>query len=372
MKKVLLGTSAIALVGAFATSANAADWDVKVGGFFEARLAYADSDIDGVNFADVDGFDVKQDAEIIFSPSLTLDNGLKFGAQIQLEGNSDGDQIDESFMIIEGSFGRVLLGNENSAGYLMHYTAPDVTFFGVNSGDATAHIPVSGAVGGVSTGDDFFRGTLGATSLENGRNNDAGRITYFTPRFAGFQLGFSYARDGNDDDNAQTDCAQADCNFIDVGANYVNSFGEFDLALSGRWGIRDEDNSDDNAQVYGFGATFGFFGVTIGGSFAEQNNAGTDDGRAFDAGVSYETGPWGFSFTYFNGENVDDENVALGGDEQLQQFMLGMNYKLAKGVDLGAYGVYVDFDEDFSDGGAGTTGDDVDGFIIGTGVRLRF
>ena len=36
MKKVLLSTSAIALVGAVASSASANEWEVGVGGYFEA------------------------------------------------------------------------------------------------------------------------------------------------------------------------------------------------------------------------------------------------------------------------------------------------------------------------------------------------
>ena len=50
-------------------------------------------------------------------------------------------------------------------------------------------LPVNAAewnerVGGVSVGDDFFRGTLGTTFLENDLNNDVQRFTYFTPRFS--------------------------------------------------------------------------------------------------------------------------------------------------------------------------------------------
>jgi hypothetical protein len=380
MRKVLLGTSAIALAGAMATSANAADWDVKVGGYMEQHVVFGSSDVDGLNTADFDGIDVKSDTEIAFKPSITLDNGLKIGADIQLEGNTSGDTIDESFMFIRGSFGEVLLGSENSAGYKMSYSAPDVTFFGLNSGTQDAVIPYSGAVNGVNVGDDVFRGTLGSTFLENDRNNDALRITYFTPRFAGFQVGASYARDGNDDDNTQVDCDNVTCHFFDIGANYVNSFGGFDVAVSGRWGIGVNDAvGAENPQVWGAGLNLGFAGVTLGGSFAEQNNSsnGLQDGISYDAGISYETGPWGFSFTYFHGENTDDEigsgatAIALANDEEQDAFLLGMNYKLAKGVSLGAYGGYVEFDEETNDAGV-AGGDDVDGFFIGTGVKISF
>ena len=391
MKKVLLGTSAIALACAYATSASAADFEVKVGGYFESQVGFVSTSVNNLVSEDYDGVDVKQDTEINFKPSITLDNGLKIGADIQLEANTSGDQIDESFLFIKGSFGEVLLGSENSAGYKMGYVAPDVTFFGVNSGDASNYIPFSGAAvngvgGAVTTGADVFRRTLGATSIENvgNVNNDSQRITYFTPRFAGFQLGVSYAREAGQDSSGPVNVnALNPNNLIDVGANYVNSFGAFNVAVSGRWGIASDDRAavagtdiGKDPQVWGAGLVLGYDtgagSVSVGGSFAEQNNSDVRDGTAFDAGISYETGPWGFSFTYFRGENVNNENAgALNNDEELQQFLLGVNYKLAKGVNVGAFGAYVDFDEETSDGGA-VGGDDVDGFIIGTGIRISF
>ncbi|MEM8820488.1 MAG: porin, partial [Pseudomonadota bacterium] len=327
------------------------------------------------------GVDVKQDTEVRFLPSITLDNGIKIGADIQLEANTSTDQIDESFLFIDGSFGRVQLGNENSAGYTMTIAAPDVTLIGVNSGSLTAWIPFSGSAGNaasgtVATGADIFRGTLGATFIENLRNNDAARITYFTPRLAGVQVGFSYARDPADDSNTQFDTNGVIDNFIDFGANYVQSFGGFDVAVSGRWGVAFNPDGS-NPQVFSAGANFGFAGVTIGGSWAEQNNGGTDDGQAFDVGISYETGPWGVSFTYFNGENVDEENPTnvFGNDEEIDQFLVGVTYALAKGVRLGAFGAYVDFEEDNGDAAgnvASSSGDDVDGFVVGTSIGVSW
>ena len=139
MRKILLGTSALALAGAFASPAASAEWSVRVGGFMEQFVAFASSD---ANFAgEFDGIDSKQDAEIWFLPSITLDNGIKIGANVQLEAFQGGDQIDESFMYIKGSFGQILLGKENSAGYKMTYAAPDVTFININSGSTTLFIP---------------------------------------------------------------------------------------------------------------------------------------------------------------------------------------------------------------------------------------
>ena len=382
MKKVLLGTSAIALAGAFASPAAAAEWEVRVGGYMEQFVAYADVDADFPG--KFDGVDAKQDAEIFFLPSITLDNGIRIGANIQLEGAGGlgtPDTIDESYLFIQGSFGEILLGSENSAGYKMTYAAPDVTFLNVNSGSTTAFIPWSGG----GAGSDVFRGTLGTTFLENERNNDAQRITYFTPRFAGFQVGVSYARDGNQDSNAQVDTDSVNIHDIfDVGANYVNSFGDFNVALSGRWGTASQAGSDPT--IWSAGLNLGYAGFTIGGSYSEQNKAELQDGHSYDAGVSYETGPWGFSFTYFHGENrgnpdgtgvfafggtgptATESTVAETGDEEVDQFLVGISYSLAKGVTLSGYGAYVDFD----DAGGGVSSDDVDGFIVGTGIKISF
>lgn len=392
MKKVLLGTSAIALAGAFTSQASAAEWEVRVGGYMEQYVAYADVDAKGgtgvfTGDEEFDGVDSKQDNEIHFLPKITLDNGIEIGADVQLEGTTQGDQIDEAFLRIKGSFGEVNLGSENSAGYKMTYAAPDVTFVNVNSGSLTAFVPFSGS----GVGADFFRGTLGTSFVEVGRNNDAQRITYYTPRFAGFQAGVSYARDGNQDSNGQLDTdspfvssgnALAGINdIVDIGANYVNSFGGFDVAISGRYGFSDRSDSAagtsrGNPEVWAAGANLGFGGFTIGGSYADADaDHDQQEGEYWDAGVSYVTGPWAFSFTYARGENKNNEDFGCAlcgnGDEEVQQYLVGANYALAQGVRLGVFGAYVDFEEDF-EAAFGSPGEDVEGWVLGTEMKITF
>ena len=357
MKKVLLGTSAIALAAAFASPAASAEWNVRVGGYMTQAVGYGNSD---ANFSgDWDGVDVLSNSEIHFLPSITLDNGIKFGANVQLEANTSGDTIDESYMFIKGSFGEILLGSENSAGYKMSYAAPNAGIISINSGSFSSWIPFGGH-------GELFRGTLGTTALEVSGNNDSQRITYFTPRFAGFQAGASYARDAQQDSSGPTNSDTGLSDIFDLGANYVNSFGDFDLAVSGRYGNAD-DNSGSNSSIWSVGANIGFAGFTLGGAYAEQNGAShtRQNGESWDVGVSYETGPWGFSAEYFNGTN----QMAFGSpgdDEDLDQYLLSASYKLAKGVKVAAFGAYVDLDEDRGNSG------EVDGFVIGTGVNLSF
>ena len=70
---------------------------ISVGGYMEQWFGYVSSD-DDTSGNDFSGVDIKSDAEIHFKGSTTLDNGIEFGVNVQLEGNGNaGDQIDESY-----------------------------------------------------------------------------------------------------------------------------------------------------------------------------------------------------------------------------------------------------------------------------------
>jgi len=348
MNKILMGTSAVALSSMVATSANAAKWDLDWGGYFEAYVGAAFVDGD----EDFDGVDVRADREIIFTPSITLDNGLKFGVDIQLEGNTSGDTIDESFAFVKGSFGQILIGSENSAGYKMSYAAPDFSAIGINSSSVSAYIPLGG---------NFFR-TPGISSfVEVDGNNDAERITYFTPRFSGFQLGVSYARDATEGFGA-VNLDNNLGNIFDIGANYVNDFGGFDVALAGRYGTADAPGAADDPDTFAVGLNLGFSGVTIGGSYASEDGGNTaNDGDFFDVGISYATGPWGVSLTYAHSD--------LDGLGEMDTAALSAKYALGPGVKVIGTVAYAD-QSDARAAAAGTTANDA--IIIETGFTLNF
>lgn len=46
MKTVLKGTTALALAGLMASPAAAAEWNMRVGGYMEQYIAYADNNVD--------------------------------------------------------------------------------------------------------------------------------------------------------------------------------------------------------------------------------------------------------------------------------------------------------------------------------------
>ncbi|MFK5997683.1 MAG: porin, partial [Rhodobacterales bacterium] len=343
MKKTLLCTSALALTSitgaANAVPITAGAVTMDVSGYYTTTFAY--TNVTGNNTSltgtDYSGVDLNQNTEIWFKPSMTLDNGIKIAVDVQLEGGSGTgntagaatDIIDESYMTISGNFGKVIIGSENSVGYKMTVTAPDVSSLYAQSSSLTSFVPYSSGTAGA----DLFRGTLGATTIENDRNNDAQRISYFSPRFSGLQLGISYARDagqgnGAIDNNATT------TDIVDIAANYSGSFGGVDVNASARYGTANAPGGAVNPEVWGAGLNVGMSGFTFGGSYAEQDGTALRDGNSYDVGLGYANGPMSYSLTYFHGMNRDN---ALGvANEYLKTYVLAVKYKVAANFKVGA------------------------------------
>jgi len=390
MKNTLLCTTALALSGlagaASAAEVSAGAVNMGFSGYYTQHIAITSVDT-GASFAaaDFDGLDLFTNAEIWFKPSVTLDNGIKIGVDIQLEAgsNTNGDQIDEAYMTVSGDFGKFIIGSENSVGYKMTVAAPDVSMIFAQSSSLTAFVPYSGSgsltaggalIAGTAAGADLFRGTLGTTYIENNRNNDAARLSYFSPRFVGLQLGISYARDaGQVSGPVNNNTTLTD--IVDIAANYSgNPFGGMDLDASVRWGTASAPAGGVDPEVWGAGLVLGFSGFTIGGSLAEQDGTAARDGHAYDVGIGYSSGPMQYSLTYFSGENIDNENVALGGiaKEEMETIMLAANYKVNSNFKVGVFVANTDFTESFDDTGAATGAENVEGTVLGVSASFSF
>ena len=136
MKNVILGTTALVAATALTAGTASAAEKIKLGlgGYLQSSFVVASYD-DGDQLPT----NIRHEGEVFFTGSTTLDNGLTFGVNIQLEARATSDQVDETYMYVDGSFGRILFGSENSASYLMHYGAPSpVPAWGLNSPNANA------------------------------------------------------------------------------------------------------------------------------------------------------------------------------------------------------------------------------------------
>jgi predicted porin len=138
--------------------------------------------------------------------------------------------------------------------------------------------------------------------------NDDHALNYFSPRFSGFQVGVSYVPAATINGEGKNFPVQADENselhdLISVGANFVESFGGFDVAVAGGYRVAQDDRGgNDDPEQYSAGLNLGFAGFTVGGSIGIEDSDRSTDGTAYDIGATYSTGPWAVGATYFHSE----------------------------------------------------------------------
>ena len=370
MKKHLLSTSAIALGVAMAAPASAQEWNLDWGGFANTHVGITDISADAGSIGgggDWDGVDVYTNSEIIFSPSVTLDNGMTFGFSVQMEAMNNGGGavgIDESYVTISSdTLGKVVLGSENSAGYALMgsvYT-PHASSMPLNSRSTSAFIPVTGSGG--------FRQAALSSLTEVAGNNDVQRITYFTPSFNGLTLGASYA--ASSANNATNNLGVnrnggAVYDIFDIGASYSQSFNGVDIGLAARWGTGDTNAVGvSDPTTWGIGGTVGVAGFTIGATYAENDNdtGGVGDQEGWSLGATYDiAGPWTVGLSTYQGE-VKNGGATPSSDYEV--YLLGATRSLGSGV---SWDVYYFHQETTN----GVNGAKIEGDVLATAINLSF
>ena len=375
MKKHLLCTSAI--IGcAMAAPATAQEWDLNWGGYMSQHIAFADVSGTTITTSDRDGIVFLSATEIIFTPSITLDNGLTFGVNVQMEGENDGGGaigIDETYMSISGdAFGQLDIGSENSAGYKMMVAAPGVTSMYINSPSMSAFIPLSTAIPW-----NLRQAGISAYTEVAG-NNDVDRLTYYTPSFNGLTVGVSYARNdlGNAVTAANNNATATVEDIFDIGVAYSQTFGTTSVDVSARYGTGNSNVAGvSDPDTWGIGAVFGFGDFSVGGHYAQNDNGvagGFGDSSSWGFGGTYDApGPWAFELLTFQGV-ADSVTAPLGvaaaaaADSEYTAYRIGASRDLGPGVGWDIYAVYAEADD------KNIAGTEVKGTVIGTAINLSF
>ena len=154
MKKILLGTSALLLAGMVSASANASNIKLSVGGYANWYTGYVGGNSAMKDDASLDdgskGYEtvpIIGDVEIDFKGEAVLQNGLKIGAVIELSGISadkteddmpDGIKEDQSYVYIDGAFGRFAIGKMDTISKQFHKASKDVGLLGIHHADTKA------------------------------------------------------------------------------------------------------------------------------------------------------------------------------------------------------------------------------------------
>lgn len=352
-KKVLLGSTILAGAVAYAGTASAGqvgsgdNLEVKLSGFVRLNTATFGQDESAGRGRGYD-FNI-DDAEIRIDARNTADNGLQYGATVEMEVNTDSTKnADEVWAFVSGDFGRVEFGDQDDATDRMFLDSVRIL------------VGRAGPDGDVA---DYFR--FGEAIGESGADetSDATKITYFSPRFSGFQFGISHTPD---DGAAGASFSERDDDgdfekVWGVAVNFVETFGDFKVGASAGYEFGDGNvdtssspntvggtDAEDletlsvglNLEYGGFAFGAGYVDFGDGGVTTAERRAGADGGEYISVGAAYSSGPWGISANYFTSEK--DQVSGAGGSSDADIYSLDGEYSVAPGWKLMLSANYVE------------------------------
>ncbi|HEV8391072.1 MAG TPA: porin [Dongiaceae bacterium] len=387
MRSFVMKSGALLGAGLAAGSAASARADgiaLKVGGEYNAAyMAVFDDDGEGEPGNERNSDGIFQDAEIHFTGSTILDNGLELGARVELAGEDDEDQIDESWVYFSGGFGEIRVGSFDDALALLCVIPPGGTE------NFSAFSP-----------NQWGANTLTSNSICTGVDDegDAQKVLYLSPIFGGFQLGVSYTPSGDKKDHGDGVGAHTGMpvNVEDASRHNVSLYGTYSyeaedwslqVGLGGSWeGNVEKAEGEPNreeSEFYQAGILLGFGEFEIGASFEYygdddvfvatlENGDVAADRWVLGVGAAYEMAPWTFGIGY----SINDTRIDIEGapDERLtqQRTALTVDYSLAPGIDLDGEIAYTWSDTDSEDAPDFAGFSDYDAIEIGTGIAIEF
>ncbi len=360
MKNILMSTAALAglaLVAAAPARADEPALQLGVGGYVSGYAVYTDQD--EPTGTEYKKFDFRKDTEIHLNGEVALDNGITAGAHMEvLADRGDGANVQESYMYLSSSWGRVNFGEEDGIAYLLQVGAP------------SADDKIDGIRPYIGT---FAAATGGTLDYAQDPFLYSNKLTYITPVFNGFQAGVSFTPTiSGADANANGIAASAVSNTPgdlengwEVAARYEGSFDAIDLALGAGYShasLEEDLAGSDDFDQWNVGANVGFGAFGIGASYldSEGGAAAADvESDTIVAGVDYTTGPYKLGVSYLTTETEAAGVTTVDAD----RYTAGVIYEWGPGMTFrGA----VQYQE--NDVAAG----DADGTQVTLGTQLEF
>ncbi|WP_341912610.1 porin [Ferrovibrio terrae] len=397
-KTLLLQTALVAAAGLFVADVASAQVkaepiSVSLGGYMNQAFKIQDKGTNANTTQQNEGDMTfgRPDTEIWFTIRAVMDNGMKVGGRVELEGATYSDQIDESYAWFEhDAYGRVDIGSTDRVSAKMNYFAPTaIPGIGTNSPNELTATRINPQMWYRNNGND-----------SQGINIYTASNRYFGSKVGkGLMLGASYVPDACEDDsvlgtvtnnadgaasgslsNALSSCNQGSGsspfgtktsgNLRDLtqfAGNYIESFGQFDVALFASYtmtnieqrGVTVSGVTGNSFQPgvnglsgYSLGTTVTYnvgdgSTVQLGGGFRSEEVAITrstagvvqiDREQAWTAGLRYLTngvrpGSIGVGADWWTSKNPVGPNTSnniAGAD--MDYYGLGLTYQLAAGI----------------------------------------
>lgn len=347
-----------------------------VGGFIDAQAGYHDQDLEDDHDGSTRNLHFRNNTEIHVHYNQMTDNGLHYGAVVELEADvsaaerNEGLNADKTYLYMQSNVGRVELGNNSDAAHMLGVDASTIAVAtgGIHGDyDLYAHFPE--APSGMMDHINLIHSPMLPLSYMHGISEDATKITYYTPNYNGLQLGVSYIPDSGDGGSAagfsgDNNMMQYENN-INTALNYhytINEKASVTASAAAEFGNAELAAYEDVA-AYALGMNLHYGDFSFGGSYSDWGDStlttasASDDGGYWTLGAAYHYHNAGFSITYLDSEVDNNELNALS---------VGTDYQLAPG--LTPYLEVTSFDID--PGNAAINGNN--GLVTLAGVQINF
>jgi hypothetical protein len=271
MRKLLLGTTALA--AAATLTANAALADVSISGMIEWAYNSRSS-----NIVAEDGTEFTQDSDMQISFSNKTDSGLDLGMTVDFDTDAGAFANDETSLSIGGGFGKIILGYNDAAADAYIQDESDLIQEDQGPVQPSATIATSSS--------------LALGQLDNNK------ITYHLPAMGGLTAGVSHT------DSGETGASDS----TSMGAKYSLSAAGAAITLSYATSTTDNSTQDKDSSNMGMKIVSGDISMLISQGAYEADGADYDN---MGASISYKMS----DVMTIGAYTFDSENDKSAGEE---------------------------------------------------------
>ena len=314
MRKLLLGTTALAAATAMSASALA---DVSIAGSYEFKYKSESSQV-----ASKDGTTMAHgDTDMVFTFTNKTDSGLTLSYRYDFTGaiaDTGTQTVDENSLAISGGFGKIVLGQDDDAG----------DSYNIDEMDLPTEEPGAGTLASSSIGT--------SSSIAS---TDAMKVAYHLPAMGGLTMGISHFTSlaGTTDST-------------EYGARYTMDAGGATVTIGGASGTTEATTKDIDSQNVGVKIASGNITVAMGNGMYEANG---EDRESTDFGASYNMGNGMVVSAY----TVDsDDSIDTG--ETYTRSGIELAYTIAPGLSAVVNVDDFDYDPATAGGSINTTASD--------------
>ena len=288
MRKLLLGTTALAAAATLST--NAALADVSISGAHEWSYNSRSS-----NQTALDGTTFGQDASVTIKFTNKTDSGLDLGYTLALDTDNDSLVNAESSLTISGGFGKIELGNNDAAADAYIIDEMDLI--------AEEAAPTQASA------------TIGYSSSLALADADQNKVSYHLPAMGGLTAGISFTDAGEEATSADT---------TTYGAKYTMSAGGAALTLGYTQASTENATQDKDSDNMGLKVVSGDISLIVSQGTKEESD---EDIQNQGASISYKM-PNGMVLGAYTFKSEDD----LDGGEEYSKSGAEVQYTIASGL----------------------------------------